>query len=649
MIDLQRALDLCALRIVSPDKGTHPNYKRVKEFAELYTQLITGEDQDELLKKYFYKQSEAEIEKIKSITVPITSSVTNALISAFKKVLRVNPIVKKIDFVKDLETKKPIIEAAIANYYSGSSLEYYIEKRFHDLTFTDPNAFIVTEFEPLVDLTKKASPYPFEVSSAEAVNFALKNGILQFLLIEHDIVFKKGDDFKDGIKLFNYLTDHAVTFTEVAKTSTATIAEKGSYLYGEIKYEKRGANGDFTEVTEKLPITFVTQDREFEIKYFTHKQGRVPAERVGYVPDKKTKGQTFVNPFHYGALPYLMKSIKSVAELDLTMHYHTFPQKIAYGEGCTLDGNGVCPTSGQRIDQCGKCGGTGKFGHTSSADVVEFKLPRNREEMIPLSDLIYYAYPPIEGIKFQDEYINALTAKCYKGVFNSEVFSKDEVQKTATGSNLDIQNAYDPMSDYANKVADFWKKSVTLIGAVLDYYDTIVEFKFPKDFKLKSVTDLLADLSTANQSDAPAFIIGELNRDIANQLYLDRPQEMLKYEVKQRLSPFTGKTPTEIALLLTQEFVSKADKVLYNYFELFLEQLEEDSLKAETGFTELLKGNEKIIEQLAVAKKAKLIWFYELPSDIQKALLKAKAVEKLKEIEAETATAVSFSEGGGQV
>lgn len=647
MIDLKQASDLCVLRIVSPDKGTHPNYKRVKKLAELYQQLITGEDQDELLKTYFYKQSTDEIEKIKSITVPITSSVTNALISAFKKVLRVNPIVKKIDFQRDLDAKKPVIENAIYNYYSGSSLEFYIEKRFHDLTFTDPNAFIITEFEPLVDLTKKASPYPFEVSSEEAVNFTLKNGILQFLLVEHHILFEdeKGEP-KAGIKLFNYLSDYAITFTEVKKTLTSG-AKEGEYVYGDVTYEKRNESGTFKETTESLPVEFVTADRQFEIKYYTHKQGRVPAERVGYVPDKMTKGVTFVNPFHYGALPFLLKSIKSVAELDLTVHFHTFPQKIRYVDPCNTDANGICSTSGERIDGCKRCGGKGYLSHESAKDVIDFKLPRNADEMIDLGKLIQYIYPPIDGIKFQDEYIDKLTEKCYKGVFNSEVFSKDQVEKTATGTNLDIQNAYDPMSDYANKVADYWKKTVLLIAAVLDYNDAIVEFKYPKDFKLKSVTDLLADLANANQSEAPAFIISELNRDIANQLYLDRPQEMVKYEVKQRLAPFAGKTATEISLLLTQEFVSKLDKVLYNYFELFLEQLEEDSLKATTGFEELLKGNAPLLAQLKVAKDAKLIWFYDLPFDIQKALLKAKAQQKLAEIEAETPSAVSFTEGGG--
>lgn len=629
MITLLQALDLCRVRIINPKSGQHPWYDRVVKYQKLYEQLITGEDQDELLERYFYKESKEEIAKIKSITEPITSSVSNALISAFKKVLRTQPIVKKIDFQKDADTKKPIIEAALNNYYSGSSLEYYIEKRFHDLTFLDPNAFIVSEFiPPSADLRVKAKPFPFEISSEQAVNFKLFNGVLQFLMVQ------------DGNRLIIYLDDHAIVFTEKEKSATATDGE-GQFINGPVVISQRNESGAFVEQTIDLPVKFLYKDRVFDIEYFTHKQGRVPAERVGYVPDKKTKGQTFVNPFHYGALPYLMKSIKSVAELDLTMHSHTFPQKIAYRDGCSFDANGVCSDSKMRIDQCTFCNKKGYLDHSSAKDVINFKLPRNNDELIDLSKLMYYFYPPIDGIKFQDEYINTLVEKCYKAVFNSEVFSKDQVQKTATGTNLDIQNAYDPMSDYASKRDDYWMKSVLMVAVILDYNDCIAERKTPKDFKLKSVTDLLNDLKTANESSAPSFITTEINRDIANQLYMDRPMEMLKYEVRQRLAPFSGKTANEIALLMVQDFVLKTDKVLYNYFEQFLEELEEESLKANTGFVELL-NDDSLKTQLEKSNAAKLVWFYDLPFNIQKALLIAKADEKFGEIEDENSTAVPF-------
>lgn len=650
-MNLLAYLQFMTLRITSPDKATHPHYKRVVNRAKLYEQLITGEDIDDLLKRFFNKETDDEIKKIKQVTESITPAISNALIVAFKKVLRTQPIVKKIDFTAYTEEKKAKVVNALSKYYAGSSLDYYIQQRYHDLTFLDPNAFIVTEFDAFNHEIETASPYPCEVTSAEAINFGLKNGVLQFLLVENQITYlDKEDKEQKGTKLFLYLPDHAVTFTQVARNESLKPADKTGLVTESIQIESRGTDGKFQMGNQNLPTVFVSGDKQFAIQYFTHKQPRVPAERVGYVPDKKTKGETFVSPIHYGAVPYLLKTIKSAAELDLTTHSHTFPQKFEYTEGCNLDANGICQTSKQMVSGCTLCHGSANLGHTTSKDVISFRMPRTKEEVIPLNELAWYNYPPIEGIKFQNDYVNELAQKCYKAVFNSEVFSKDEVQKTATGSNLDIQNAYDPMSDYAAKKSDFWMKTVLMVAVILDIDDCIAEEKYPKDFKMKTVTDLLDDLSKANASEAPGFIITEINRDIAAQLYQDRPVEFLKYEVSQRLQPFSGKTQAEKLVVLNSSDVLRSDKILFNYFTEFVEDLEERSLMADTGFDALLDAAysedvptaTKFKEQLAKAKEAKKIWFYDLPFPVQKALLQAMAIQKLDEIESETSTAEPF-------
>ncbi len=643
MITIDQAIKLCVLRIVNPDKGTHSNYKRVTELAELYEQLITGEEQTDLIKQYFKGESAEQIEKIEKITNSITGTVCNSLMSAFKKVGRTKPIVKKLDFKESTDEKKAALLAALNNYYAGASLENFITTRFDDLSFLDPNAFILAEFVADKDNIVKPSPYPFEVSSEEAINYSFDKGILQFLLVERELMFDTTKGPTEGVKLYIYLNDHAITFTQVEKTSKAAIdqTKKHELLTANVKIETR--NGDrFVEEILTLPVTMITDNKQFEIAYYTHKHNRVPAEIVGYIPDKATDGESYVNPFHYGAVPYLKKSIKSVCEMDLTMHSHTFPQKLMYAEGCSFSADNVCSKSNQRADKCTLCGAKGFLAHKSAKDIQTMELPRDPKDIIPLSELIYYAYPPIDGIKFQDEYIRGLRQDCYKGVFNSEVFAKDEVATTATGKNLDLQNVYDTLSDYATKRADFWVKTVQMVAVILDYKDVIAQLVYPNDFKLKSVTDLLTDLKTANDSGAPAFVCSELNRDIASQLYQDRPDEFKKYEVKQRLAPFTGKQPSEIALLLVSDDVQRLDKVTFNYFEQFLEELEEDSLKANTGFADLL--DEPLKATLDIAVKAGLIWFYDMPFAIQKALLQAKARLKLDLITNETPAVVPFTQ-----
>lgn len=649
MITLQKAIELCIIRVINPNASQHKHYEKVTELAELYEQLITGEDQDDLIEQFFTKENKDEVKKICEITKPVTASVSNSLIAAFKKVLRTKPVVKKIDFVKVEDKKRDRILAAIDNYHSGKSLDNYIVKRFHDLTFTDPNSFIVAEFETSVDSTKEPRIYPFEVSSEEAVNYSFVNGILQFLLVEQEIKFINAvGEPKQGKKLIIYLDDHAIQLTEQAKTLQIAVPDKAGFATQNdlVIIETRNDSGKFIEGSEEMPVILVTKDdRQFSIQYFTHKHGRVPAERVGYVPDKTTRGETFVNPFHYGAIHYMLKSIKAVAEMDLSIHCHTFPQKIAYTESCDIDANGKCATSGQLISNCKMCGGKGHQAHTSAKDVQYIKLPRNKEEMIDLKQLIAYIYPPIEGIKFQSDYVNALKMDCYKGVFNSEVFSKDAVAATATGKNIDLQNVYDTLYDYATKVEDFWERMVEMIGAVLDIHDVIAELKYPHDFKLKSTTDLLEDLKKTNEGGAPSFIVNEINRDIAGQLYQDRKLEMQKYEVRQRLQPFSGKTRSEISLLLTQSDVKRLDKVSYNYFEQFMEELEEESLQPNAFSLLNIDDSLKKLLDASKSQNPPLLWFYDLPFNLQKGLLNAKAMQKMQEIEAEAPNAAPY--GGG--
>ncbi len=634
MLTLEAAVLICIDRIVNKTK--HANYDRTVKLAILYEQLVTGEHHDSLIQEFFATCSAEEITKIKAVTFPITSSICNSLDFAFKKVLRTQPVLKQIDFKgQDADKKKEVVQNALDKFYSGNDFDYYIKTRFHDLSFRDPNSFIVTEFQAFDHKKEKAKPYPFEVYSHNAVNYEKVNGVLQFLLVEQAIKFKtKEGAMADGIKLTIYLENDLIVFNEVAKNIT-------------LKQDETSARVKDENAPDRL-TKYVTGERQFDVTYAQHKQGAVPAMAVGYVPDKKTNGVTFVSPIHYGALPYLMKTVKTVCEMDMTMHVHTFPQKFQYVQKCKIGPDAICANSGERVDKCSKCGGTGIPVHKSTKDIVELEMPKSVDEFIDLSKISHYQFPPIEGIKFQDEYIEKLKLQCYKSVFNSETFSKDEVQQTATGKNIDLQNVYDTLSDYAWKVSDFWMRTVTFVSIILDYPKDTCNHKlvYPSDFKLKSVTDLLNDLSLANESNAPSFVKTEITRDIASILYQDRPNEMLRFDSKMKLFPFTGKNVNEIIVLMGSEDVLRIDKVLYTYFEPICGELDSMSLIDNDGIKEMLKGEAKMLARYEEARKKGLMWLFDLPDDIQKFLVYAKAQEKLDEIGEESKSASSFTDPG---
>ena len=638
MITVIEAAELCASRIVN--KHTHKNYERVNNLRELYTQLITGEKQDDLIKQFFSTQSEEERKKIMTVTRPVTAAVCNSLQAAFKKVLRTNPIAKEIDFNEFTEEKKALVEGRKDKYFAGQSLDYYIEKRFHDLTFLDPNSFIVTEFLPFDFKNEKSWPFPLEVSSQQAVDYKKVNGVLQYLMAEYGLSFTDAEGkAANGVKIIIYLENYSIVFTQVAKTSNAQLGND-KYLF-----VKENITFNDNQTLENVPVRMITEDKEFIVTYYNHKTGRVPAESVGYVFDKSTDGQTFVSPIHYGAIDYLLKTIKTAAELDLTIHSHTFPRMAAYVEPCSVEANGKCASSGENVFDCKKCGGRGFQLPSSSKDITTLKLPRNMEDAIDLSKLIHYSYPPIEGIKFQEEYVEKLTQKCYKSVFNSDVFAKDEIAQTATGKNIDLQNVYDTLYDYGSKISNYWENTVRMIAVLVDITDCLPKLKFPKDFKMKSLSDLLADLKTATDSNAPVFIKNEIIKDISNQMFVDRPTEQLRIEGKQALYPFSGKTIAEINIGLNSGLALKRDGVLWMYYDRIMDDLEQQSFTQNNNFKELLEDD--VFKQYQEAVKKGKLWFYDLPYHIKQALMYAMADKLATEIEGETATASSFSENGG--
>jgi len=623
MITTDNAIALCIDRIVN--KTSHCYYQRTVDRAELYEQLITGEEQEDLLKTMFAHCSKEELEKIQHLTQPITGAICNSLNMAFKKALRAQPILKQIDFIgQNVDEKVDLVEEKLAVFNANKDLDHWLINRFHELTFIDPNAWIVIDFGPYDPAKDKPTPYPFVVSSEEAVNFQFVNGIAQWLMVEQEISYVDQVDNKkkEGRKLFIYLPNEALTFTQTSS---------------------KGSDKPSSVVLDNNEAIFTGPDGTYNVVRTEHLTGRVPAFRVGYVSDEGADGEIYVSPIHKGAVPYLLKSIKSVAELDLSHHGHVFPQKYEYADACSFEADGACKFSGELQMNCKKCGGTGIPQHRKSSDVIRIKLPKgvDNAELLDLNKFAAYITGPVEIVKLINDYVQELKMSCYKSVFNAETFSKDQVQQTATGVNLDLQNVYDTLSDYAKHVASVWVDTVTIVSSILGYTDSNHKLVYPSDFKLKSVTDLLNDLKSANDSGAPSYVQTEITRDIAAIMYVDRPNEKLKFDKKLELYPFQGKSKDEVLMIINAGLCQKIDAIVYTYFDRICEELDVQSLLDNNTIISLLP-DDKLKSQYAAAKQKGMVWFYDLPYEVRKALLYAKAQEYLDTIEAERSGTADF-------
>ncbi len=538
----------------------HFFYDRVKLLAKKYKALITGEDNEFLLKQFIRRETNEMFKQRVNITQAITPAVASSLEKPFNKVARNDKVKKDFDF--ENEQKNKIIQGMINGWYgnknSNKGLDYWLKLRFQELTFSDPNAWIVPEWEEKEE-NEPFEPYPFEVPSENALNFEIKNEELKWLFVYQNIIYDHFDGAdtikKDGIKYTLYFPGLTIVFCQVCPNNLKNTG-----------YEIKN-NEDLQEI-DKL---------NFLISFYQTNLNFVPAFRVGYNRDPFTDGKTYVNPWH-PAMPFFMKSIKTVSEFDLTMSLHAFPQKLQYVEKCQGESRQKSCHNGfvnGTAEECSACKGSGYKIHTTAQDAILRPMPDDGKDMIKLDDIISYKAPPIDLITFQNEYIQQLKIESHLAVYNSQIFINPDqlIAKTATEIDSNMEGVYDALEPFTEKVSDVWKNLVSFFAHLADVqnvHDYDIIHQFPPDPKLKTTGILISELDAINKSGAPSFMRDAVSKDLASLIYSGDDLGMLKYNVKHKFFPFNGKNPDEIAILMTSPYVSNFTKILYaNYEAIF--------------------------------------------------------------------------------
>ena len=541
-MDKNEGLEL--LTVIIDKELRHQDYDRVVDLADLYYKLKTGDGIEELLHKIETRVTDEEFEQIKTIYASIIPATLNSTKMPYMKAARKQPIVRKIDFQESAEKKKLELESFISTYWGDKSLEKYLEYAFVDYNYIDPNAFLITEFDEFNPNKEKAKPYPFIASSAEAIDFKYKNEILQYLVVQLPSKYMDGNQEKDGTKYTMYLGMDTIVLSQVAGMNSAE--------------KVVGINTKY-----------------YSVSYFTPKNKKVPAIRMGYNRDEVTKGRTFVSVFH-PVIGFLKKTLKIDSELDLSCAMVAFPQRFAYvspckNQGCKdgmmLDGS-VCPV----------CNGTGVDPfHKGTQDVVTLSMPRNKEEMIDLENMLVYKSPPIELLQFQKDYLEYLKKSVHAMMFNADLYTRSEVSTTATEKILETDNLNDTLYGFAQHYSTTWEFVVKDIATYTDLSGVYLQHKFPKDFKFKGIIELMDDLKKAKDSGASSSTIAAIEDDINEILYSDRPEELKKIKVKNSLNPFRGYSEADIRFIISQNNTPLLNRTIWENMESIFQELESEN------------------------------------------------------------------------
>lgn len=553
------------------NKLRHPDYKRTVELADLYEKIITGKNIDSLLLQFNPRENATAFEQRKRITKVITPAIASSVLKPFYKVPRTDRLVKKI-IPKNKKNQKIVAELQrkLDLFYGSDNeeggLDFWIKNRFVELSFIDPNTFIVIEFDEFDARESTPNAYPFEVSAEMAINFEIENNNVDWLIARECIKFLKTvsgtgknakKEFVQGERFTIYCGEFSMVFRQVSD-------------------ELKVRNMDMTEEE----VAFQVGEKWFALTEYETKMEDWQMFRIGYVRDLETNSRTYVSPLQPG-MCYFEKSIKSVSEYDLTNAGHVFPQKFSFVSPCPgyvdEEKNDHACLKGRSRDGgiCKACNGSGAYVHKSAQDMITFPLPENKDDFIPLSEMMAYFAPPIDLLKFQAEQIDSYEPKIHQSVFNSTVLVQKTVVATATEKDQDMDSVYDTLTPFANKSSAVYLNIANAIALLLGYSDAVTfVHRYPSDFKMKTRQALYNEIKTINDSGAPSFVKESVEDDLANQVFIDDPEALLQYTVKKKFLPFRGKTEEQIAFALSSTLTTDDKKILYVNFEDILGEAE---------------------------------------------------------------------------
>lgn len=527
----------------------HIDYDRTVAHAKFCRQIMTGEDQDELIVSYKPRESDEQKKQRISLYNSRTKHCANRIVTTFKEVERADITVDNYGYEQDEQAKerKEALNSRLTAY-AGVGLKKYVHDAARRLNFYDPNTWVVTEF---YQSEKKdyVHPYPLEIFSSQAIMFEYENGTLQYLVgMWPETVTIDGKEVKRN-KYTLYGIGVAYTLKDLGEKDKAKIDPE----------------------TDTIIIKIDKQDHVFSLETFNTGYDFVPAVRVGYKKDPKTFWRTFVSPLD--PAEHVFKDIiNTKSEYDLHRALHGFLQKYQYVDKCnfTREGNDRCLNgvmSNSNI-QCPKCKGSGVMIHTSVQDVIFMAKPDSPVEGFKLSDMTHYVEIPQHVIDRHVNDLEKLEKDVSLAIFNSNVFDRSEIAVTATEKRLNLQSVYNEFTDFSENVSQLFislaTQSATAMGVEKGL---IVSHKISKDYALETVDELLIQRKSAVDSGAPYDVLQTIDFSIMTKQNADNQAYIEMLRAQETWRPWKDKSKEEIIFLLSSLDQWDPDRMLYIYFD----------------------------------------------------------------------------------
>lgn len=535
----------------------HPTYDEAVKVAQQARKLMTrsASDQYAEITKYRIRESEEQKQQRARLTNPITNAAIAPVYGYFSEIKRVDGISMHIQ--SENENVKALVKQKYSSYFHGSDLYDYLFDALLNLNKYDPNAWIIFTQEIVGDTVNF---YPLEASSKEVLDYKFnQNGQLQYLTARF---------YEQLTAVINGQMEsktHEVYLTFGAGSVSHAIEVLPSAFGQQIgdEYERAEINGKI-----------------FALATFTNPTTEVPAFRAAAYMDAMTGvGELPI----VEAVPILHDLIRDKSYLDTNKTVQTFPRRKEYVKRCDYeheDGR-ICMSGyldGVRQDDClcPNCKGTGKKSVTSEQDVLTLAWPDRPEDLLELEKLSYTEQPDITLPTFLREEVERAKQDVFRAVFNQETVDKTMTVQTATEIRIEYDKIYNKLMPFANQIARAWELAIRVgfeyLGDTADH----VEFNYPYDFKLKSVSELIDEYGRAKNAGLPYSVLRSIQSDLINKQYRNSPQVKSQIEAIETWKPWRDKTTEEIAMIISGRSETDTQRILWeNWSEISSEIMRE--------------------------------------------------------------------------
>lgn len=539
----------------------HPRYEDEVAFADLCAEILGDtKAQAYILKRSTIAETADETEQ----RLRLTNSVTRAVLSPAMSYL--NAPMKADGLRMDVEGDEQI-KARLMGYfdrfYRGEGLLEYLHSMAKYAVKLDPNAWTVFQYKTTTNPGNGAmfitDIYPIEVPCKDVVSYeADETGEWLYMAFERGrkLYSDRGIE-KNGREFWLYGRGYSIHLVEDEPGYTDGVD------YEEMGYERTSANR-----------------KGFFIRIFPNTTTEVPAHRWDAYPSDVHDNDVGA-PFYNDAVGLLLDLIRDKSFHDLTKVLHARPEKFQYVRRCddTDEESGAECEGGwyggirDEKHRCRMCGGTGKMVSTSEQRTITLAWPDRPGDLVELTKLVHYADRPIGILELFRRELDIIAASCHLAIFGQQGVKADAIAsiKTATQSVIEADKVNAKLQPFTDCISRAWELAWRVGFQFFDREATTVILRFPSDFKVEPLDDLIARYK---QTDGMPYSVRQgVMQDILAKLYRNSPEIVQFEQAVENWRPFKTKSLAEMGLIIQMRDVADPDRQLWEQWDKVITEL----------------------------------------------------------------------------